>query len=151
MPPVEDLYQEIILEHNKHPRNFGMMEDATATADGNNPLCGDEVKVLLKVEDDRILDLKFTGQGCAISKASASIMTEALIGKSTEEAKLVSSRVLGSLQGKGGELELETDGDIASLYGVRKFPARLKCATLAWHAFEAALSGKGSVSTESER
>lgn len=151
MPSVEDLYQEIILEHNKHPRNFGLMEDATVSADGNNPLCGDEVKVLVKLEDDGITEIKFAGQGCAISKASASIMTEALMGKSVEEAKLLSNRVLGSLTGKGTELQLETDGDIASLYGVRKFPARLKCATLAWHAFEAALEGTGSISTESLR
>lgn len=149
MPSVEELYQEIILEHNKHPRNFGVLMDATHSASGNNPLCGDEILVQVKIGNGRITGLKFTGQGCAISRASASMMTEALSGKPVDQAQATLARILDALNGRGDELTMEKDGDLVSIAGVRKFPARIKCATLAWHALGAALEGTDSVSTES--
>lgn len=149
MASIEDLYQEIILEHNKRPRNYGPLAGATHQADGRNPLCGDELKVSLKVESGRIAAIHFLGQGCAISKASASMMTEAVSGRSIEEARGITAKVLGAFKPDGKELVLEQDGELAALLGVRKFPARIKCATLAWHALLAALEGASAVSTES--
>ncbi|MEX0332726.1 MAG: Fe-S cluster assembly sulfur transfer protein SufU [Puniceicoccaceae bacterium] len=148
MAEIEELYQEIILEHNKRPRNFGPLAGATHMADGLNPLCGDELKIALQLEEGRIAALRFEGQGCAISKASASMMSEAVDGKSVEEARQIADKVLGAFQPGGTELVLEEDGEIAALLGVRKFPARIKCATLAWHALVCALEGKRAVSTE---
>ena len=149
MASIEDLYQEIILEHNKRPRNFGPLPEATHKADGLNPLCGDEIKVALRLQDDRIAEIHFEGQGCAISKASASMMTEALAGKTIGEARVTARKVMDAFQPHGEDLVLEEDGEIASLLGVRQFPARIKCATLAWHALLSALNGDKSVSTES--
>lgn len=148
MASLEDLYQEIILDHNKRPRNFGPLVGATHRADGRNPLCGDELSVSLRLEGDRVAAIHFHGQGCAISKASASLMTEALCGKRLPEARALAERVLAALQPHGAELVLERDGELAALLGVRKFPARVKCATLGWHAFLAAAAGRGAVSTE---
>jgi len=148
MADIEDLYQEIILDHNKRPRNFGPLPGATHRADGYNPLCGDEIKVSLVLEGDRIKALHFQGQGCAISKASASMMTEALVGKDTRQAREIAARVIGSFKPDGEDLVLERDGELASLLGIRKFPARVKCATLGWHAFLCALDGTPSISTE---
>lgn len=148
MSDIEDLYQEIILEHNKRPRNFGPLAGATNRADGHNPLCGDEIKVSLIMEGDRVRSVHFQGQGCAISKASASMMTEAVAGERTEQVRALTARVLGALQPGGEDLVLEKDGELASLLGVRKFPARVKCATLGWHALLAALDGESRVSTE---
>ena len=150
MAGIEDLYQDIILEHNKRPRNYGPLAGATHGADGRNPLCGDELKVSLRVEDGRISGVHFQGQGCAISKASASIMTEAVTGQTLERARQTARKMLGALQPGGQELVLERDGELAALLGVRKFPARIKCATLAWHALLCALDGGDSVSTESD-
>jgi nitrogen fixation NifU-like protein len=148
MAGIEDLYQDIILEHNKRPRNFGPLAGATCKADGRNPLCGDELQVSLKLEDGRISGIHFTGQGCAISKASASMMTEAISGRTVERARAMARKVLDALGPHGGDLILERDGEVAALLGVRKFPARVKCATLAWHALLCALDGGDSVSTE---
>jgi nitrogen fixation NifU-like protein len=148
MSSIEELYQEIILEHNKRPRHYGPLDLVTHEAAGHNPLCGDDVRVLLKVGNNQLEDIAFTGQGCAISKASASMMTEAVLGKSVEAVRELSAKVISAMKGSGEELVLEEDGELASLLGVRKFPARIKCATLAWHALEAALDGRESISTE---
>lgn len=148
MPSVEELYQEIILEHNKHPRNFGQLHQPTHFAHGNNPLCGDEISVQLKLLNGIISEVNFSGQGCAISRASASMMTEAVAGKSPREAVRIAEKLINAMQQKDQAMNLQADGDLASLEGVRKFPARIKCATLGWHALIAALQGKKSVSTE---
>ena len=148
MAEIEELYQEIILEHNKRPHHFGPLDGATHRADGLNPLCGDEIRVSLRLDGDRIKALHFEGQGCAISKASASMMTDAISGKSVSEARAITDKVLHAFQPDGKDLLLEEDGEIAALLGVRKFPARIKCATLAWHALVCALEGGQSVSTE---
>lgn len=148
MAEIEELYQEIILEHNKRPRNFGPLDGATNRADGSNPLCGDELKVSLRLEEGRITAIRFEGQGCAISKASASMMSESVEGKTVDEARQIADKVLGAFQRGGRDLVLEEDGEVAALLGVRKFPARIKCATLAWHALVCALDGNESVSTE---
>jgi len=144
---VHDLYQEIILDHSKRPRNCRPMEDANRKAEGYNPLCGDKLKLFLKVENDIVRDVSFVGSGCAISTASASLMTESLKGKSREEAL--------KLLDKFHEL-LTTDtpvsqdlGKLVVFCGVRDYPARVKCATLAWHTLQAALEGtQQPVSTE---
>jgi len=148
---LQELYQEIILDHNKRPRNFHELEEATHMAHGHNPLCGDAVNVYVIVKDGRIADLAFDGEGCAISKASASLMTEALRGKPIGEAESGAEDLFSML---GGELEVQTEdllmekGDIAALSGVRKFPARIKCATLPWRALLAALKNEGKITTE---
>lgn len=148
MDLLEELYQDIILEHNKRPRHYHPMHDHTAHAEGNNPMCGDEIEVFLKTDGDRLAAISFQGEGCAISKASASLMTEALTGKTVAEAFAEIDHVMRLLKEQGIEPDLERDGDIAALAGVRKFPARVKCATLAWHALRAALKGEGATSTE---
>ncbi len=149
MNELFDLYQEIILDHNRRPRNYRALEEPTCSADGYNPICGDEIKVFLKLDGDKIEDISFQGQGCAISKASASLMTVDLKGKTQAEAKAEFKRFLDML---AEEVEKEIDfldfGDLASLSGVRLFPARIKCATLAWHALEAALQGQRETTTE---
>lgn len=148
---LEDLYQDIILDHNRRPRNSREISDSTHSAEGVNPLCGDEVIVYLKLISEKIEDISFQGQGCAISQASASIMTEILQGLSLTEMRKQSKTVQDLLT---AEEEIEDAlfeyGNLAALSGVRKFPARIKCATLAWHALEAALKGKSSISTEDE-
>jgi nitrogen fixation NifU-like protein len=146
---MEDLYQEIILDHNKRPRNFGPLPGATHKADGHNPLCGDELMVSLKVSGGRVEQVSFQGQGCAISKASASIMTEAVVGKRPDEVRSLARSVVEGISGPEKGSSFEEAGDLAALSGVRKFPARAKCATLAWHALLCALDGGDSVSTES--
>ena len=145
MDELQDLYQDIILSHNKRPRNEGALPGHTHEAEGYNPLCGDRVKVFLKVEDGLVADVRFEGEGCAISRASASMMTERLNGCPVAE---IDSRVAGVVEMLAGrdqpEMELDQVGDLAALAGVRKFPARIKCATLAWHAAEEAYD-KGAV------
>jgi nitrogen fixation NifU-like protein len=146
MSDLRDLYQETILDHNKRPRNFKKLEDANRSADGYNPLCGDKVKVYLRLEDGRVKDLSFEGSGCAISKASASVMTETLKGKTIEEVEAMFKRFRDLVTGKGecGDL-----GKLVVFSGVCEFPTRVKCATLAWHALASALQGsKEAVSTE---
>jgi nitrogen fixation NifU-like protein len=149
MSELSDLYQEIILDHNRRPRNYGKLDHPTHQAQGHNPLCGDEISVFIKVADDRITDITFDGQGCAISKASASLMTSRLKGKTLEEVRSVASDVRQLLTGPEGEAaDLEKLGDLAALEGVRKYAVRVKCATLAWHALEAALEGGREITTE---
>jgi nitrogen fixation protein NifU and related proteins len=147
MSDLTELYQEIILDHSKRPRNFRVIEDCTCAAEGYNPLCGDEVKVFVQIDDGRLSDVAFQGQGCAISRASASMMTGKTIGRTAEEARAVSALVRAMLLGPDPEPPREL-GDLAALSGVRQFPARIKCAMLPWHALEAALDGKGSATTE---
>jgi nitrogen fixation NifU-like protein len=148
---LRDLYQDVILDHNRRPRNFGELPAANRTAEGHNPLCGDRVAVFVDVdtETDRIRDIAFQGSGCAISTASASLMTEALKGKSLDEAhELFHS--FHELVTRGVEGDLAGLGKLAAFAGVREFPMRVKCATLAWHALQSALDRPESppVSTE---
>jgi len=143
MAELDELYQEVILDHNRSPRNFRAIADANRKAQGYNPLCGDHVTVYLKLEDGVIKDISFQGSGCAISKASASMMTAELKGKSETEAKKLFENVHKMLT---VESENERDGTgevgkLAILSGVSKFPARVKCATLAWHTVKSALKG----------
>ncbi len=135
---LRDLYQEVILDHNRRPRNFGTLPDANRSAEGNNPLCGDQITVHLRVEDDRVQGISFQGSGCAISTASASLMTDALRGKTVAEAHEL-FRGFHELVTRGREGDLEEMGKLAVFEGVREFPIRVKCATLAWHTLEAAL------------
>jgi len=142
MSDLDDLYQEVILDHNKSPRNFRAIAGANRRADGYNPLCGDQVTVFLQVEDGVIKDISFQGSGCAISKASASMMTTELKGKPESAAHELFENVHHMLTGEpGGEGGGARVGKLAILSGVCKFPARVKCASLAWHTMESALKG----------
>ncbi|GIV08904.1 MAG: iron-sulfur cluster assembly scaffold protein [Fimbriimonadales bacterium] len=136
---LDELYQEIILDHYRQPRGRGKLEPPKITQEGFNPSCGDEVIIDLRMEDGRIADVRFHGQGCSISQASASMMTEAVKGKTLEEAyaliRQATALVKGELDG-----DIDTLGDIVALAGVRNFPVRVKCATLAWHTLEEALN-----------
>jgi nitrogen fixation protein NifU and related proteins len=149
---LQELYQETILEHNRHPRNFGAMTDASASAAGYNPNCGDDVKVFIKKDEkDVIQDISFVGQGCAISKASASLMTEAVKGLTQEDALAKISAIVAMLSTETDhacDVDADAIGDLQALLGVRQFPARVKCATLPWHALKAALEGKSAVKME---
>ncbi len=146
---LQELYQEIILDHNRRPRNERLLEDATFTAEGYNPLCGDELTVFVRMENDLVADVTFKAQGCAISKASASMMTTLIRGKTKADALAEVEAVLGLINAaEDGEVDTSLEGDVLALRGVRKFPARIKCATLAWHALETALKGGAKVSTE---
>jgi nitrogen fixation protein NifU and related proteins len=145
---LRELYQEVILDHNRNPRNRGKLENATSHAEGYNPLCGDMVALTLLTKDGRIEDIAFDGQGCAISTASASLMTEAVKGKTVEEAELI-FREFQLMVTETGEATEHDLGDLEVLAGVREYPVRIKCAVLPWHALHAALEGKqSSVSTE---
>ena len=145
---LKDLYRDVILDHNKRPRNFGKLDGADAHADGHNPLCGDRLSVFVKMNGDRVEDLSFEGKGCAISTASASLMTEAVKGKD--------KAAIGALFEKVHNLLTQQDavpgpelGKLAALSGVREFPSRVKCASLCWHTLNAALDhGASTVSTE---
>ena len=146
---LQDLYQEVVLEHGKRPRNFREAEGANRRADGYNPLCGDQLTVTLRMEGDVIKDVGFVGQGCAISRASASLMTGAVKELSRAEAEQLFERVHQLVMEGPEGLDMEALGKLAVLSGVNAFPARVKCASLAWHALRAALEGKDtSVSTE---
>ena len=147
---LNDLYRDVILDHNRHPRNFGPLDPADASVEGFNPMCGDRLTLRLRISDDAISDIRFEGQGCAISTASASLMTEAVKGKSRAEAMRLFERVhrlLTDDAAVGEEL-----GKLAALSGVREYPARVKCASLCWHTLSSALQASGShiapVSTE---
>jgi nitrogen fixation NifU-like protein len=154
MSDSEALYQEIILEHNRKPRNFREIPDATAVVEGRNPLCGDEVKVWVKLDNDVIADVSFLsprGKGCAISKASASLMTAAVKGKTRAEADALFDRFHDLVTGKLPEGEHKALGSLRALGGVSRFPLRVKCASLAWHALHSALESDATeVSTERE-
>ncbi len=143
MSELDELYQEVILDHNKTPRNFRVMEDANRKAEGYNPLCGDQVTVYVKFEDGIIKDISFQGSGCAISKASASMMTSALKGKTEAQAHELFENVHSMLTGESHQQQGHREvGKLAILSGVCKFPARVKCASLAWHTVNSALHGQ---------
>ena len=150
MSDLRQLYQEVILDHNRKPRNFHKLEGANRTAEGYNPLCGDKLTVYLKVEDDVVKDISFEGSGCAISTASASMMTASLKGKTTAEAEALFAKFHRMLTGPPGATPNRAVlGKLAVFSGVSEFPVRVKCATLAWHTVHAALEGKEqTVSTE---
>jgi nitrogen fixation NifU-like protein len=150
MSELRELYQSVILDHNKRPRNFGEPAGAKRSADGDNPLCGDKITVYVGVEDGIVTDVGFVGEGCAISTASASLMTEAVKGRRLEDVERIFEEfhalVTSSSQ---SEPELESLGKLQVFAGVREFPMRVKCATLGWHTLRAALEGSGqTVSTE---
>ena len=148
MPDLRDLYQDVILEHSKRPRNYRTLEAANRTAEGYNPLCGDHFTIYLDVGDGQIRDISFQGSGCAISKASASMMTQAVKGKRTDEAEELFEKFHHVVTGRNS-VELNDFGKLAAFAGVSEFPVRVKCATLAWHALRAALQGEQhAVSTE---
>jgi nitrogen fixation NifU-like protein len=147
MSELRELYQEVILEHSKHPRNYRALDAANHKAEGFNPLCGDHFTIYADVKDGTIHDLSFQGTGCAISKASASMMTQSLKGKSAVEAEELFTRFHDLVTGQGGSADAV--GKLAVFAGVSEFPLRVKCATLAWHALRAALRGdQHAVSTE---
>lgn len=150
MGDLRELYQEMIIDHAKSPRNFGALEDADRTVEGYNPLCGDKFTIYLRLDGDTISDIHFDGSGCAISTASASLMTEALRSKTTDEAVAFIARFHSMVTTPAERPLPESDlGKLAVLAGVREFPVRVKCATLAWHSLRAALQGNGAVvSTE---
>lgn len=150
MSDLRELYEEVIIDHKKNPRNFREMDDATVKIDGFNPLCGDKLTLFLKLDNDVITDISFVGAGCAISTASTSLMTEALMGKTVAEAETLfeSFHVLVTAETDFEEKVAEV-GKLAVLSGVRQYPSRVKCATLSWHTLNAALHGDSdAVTTE---
>lgn len=148
MTELSALYQDVILEHNRSPRNFRRMEDADRHAEGRNPLCGDQITVWLKLDGDVITDVSFHGSGCAISKASASLMTGAVKGKTRAEVDRLFDRFRGVVTGQGRDAQGGELGKLAVFSGISAFPMRVKCATLPWHALKAALERAEQVSTE---
>lgn len=139
---LRDLYQEVIFDHNRNPRNFRVMEDANRKVEGFNPLCGDRLTLYLRVEDHVIKDASFQGSGCAISTASVSLMTEIVKDKTETEAGQLFETFHKMTTGKSEDVQLEAVGKLAVLAGVRDYPARVKCATLAWHTLDAALKNQ---------
>jgi nitrogen fixation protein NifU and related proteins len=135
---LDQLYRQVIMDHYKNPRNKGVLEDDSLTINMNNPTCGDRIQLTLKVEDGKVFDAKFEGEGCSISMSSASMMTQTIKGKDIEEALKLSKVFSDMMQGKDYDDDLDL-GDIEALQGVSKFPARIKCATLAWKAMEKGL------------
>ena len=149
MSDLRELYQQVILDHNKNPRNFREMEDATSRVDGYNPLCGDHYTIFVKTDGDSIAEVSFTGSGCAISKASASVMSSTVKGKSKAEAERLFDTFHRLVTGDASGLSAADLGRLAAFSGVSEFPARVKCATLAWHTLRSALEGRDEkVSTE---
>ena len=147
MSELSDLYQEVILDHNRRPRNFRALAGASHTAEGYNPLCGDRLTLYLKLAGGTIEDVSFEGAGCAISKASASMMTDALKGRTVEEAHALFER-FHRMVTTPPDQAVEDMGKLSSLAGVREFPVRVKCASLAWHTLKAAMAQQPKVSTE---
>ncbi len=147
---LRDLYQEVILDHSRHPRHFGKLEGATHSGEGHNPLCGDRVKIYLKVDKDgRVADIAFEGKGCAISQASASLMTDMLKGRSVEEAETLMGGFLHLVKGEDATgLDADDRERLDVMAGVSAFPMRVKCATLAWHTMKSALEGGEAAKTE---
>ncbi|OGB69978.1 MAG: SUF system NifU family Fe-S cluster assembly protein [Caldithrix sp. RBG_13_44_9] len=138
---LNELYQDIILDHYKHPHNFGEGDSSFTNVELENPVCGDHIKLMVYLNDENIVkEVKFTGSGCAISMASASIMTDELKGKPLSEVQQIIEDVLGSMRGEKAAETLDEHGDLAALKGVMKFPVRVKCATLAWHAVKDAIA-----------
>ena len=149
MSGLSELYQEILLDHNSKPRNFRRVEDPSRTADGYNPLCGDQVTVYLKLSGGLIEDVAFQGVGCAISRASASMMTQSIKGKSLTEAGEIFDAFHRMVTEPDSELDSDTLGDLETLSGVNEYPTRIKCAVLAWHTMRSALADDGdTVTTE---
>ena len=145
---IKDLYQEVIVDHNKNPRNFGKLDDATKTLEGFNLLCGDKLTLYIKTDDNRIKNISFDGSGCAISVASASLMTDSMKGKTLEEAENLFNK-FHHLITTDDELDLAAMGKLAALAGVREYPARVKCASLCWHTLHSVIEGDSTpVSTE---
>ncbi len=150
MSDLRELYQQVILDHSRSPRNYKEPEEANRSAEGYNPLCGDQLTVYLVVDDEeRVVEIGFKGSGCAISKASASLMTQAVKGKTRAEAEELFAKFRGMVtSGHDAEIDEEALGKLAVFSGVREFPVRVKCATLAWHTMHSALEDGDSVSTE---
>ena len=149
MASLSELYQDLILDHNRAPQNFRRMENANRRVEGINPLCGDRLTVWLRMEDDVIKDAAFQGSGCAISKASASLMTSAVRGKTREEAEALFERFRQLVTGSMEQADVESLGKLAAFSGLSEFPLRVKCASLSWHALKAALNEPDTVvSTE---
>jgi nitrogen fixation NifU-like protein len=148
---TDALYQELILDHNRKPKNFRVMEHADRELVGHNPLCGDQLTLWLKLDGDRIEDVSFQGQGCAISKASASMMTTSVKGKTRAEAEVLFDKFHDLVTGKLDEAQQKELGSLRAFGGVSRFPLRVKCASLAWHTLKSALHGEGApVSTEGD-
>ncbi|HVJ27040.1 MAG TPA: SUF system NifU family Fe-S cluster assembly protein [Vicinamibacterales bacterium] len=147
MSGLNELYQEVILDHNKRPRNFRTIDPSTHRADGHNPLCGDRLSLYVQVSEDTIEDVAFQGSGCAISKASASLMTDAVKGQTIEAANALFAR-FHAMVTTPPDQPVENMGKLSVLAGVREFPVRVKCASLCWHTLKAALDRKAAVSTE---
>ena len=145
---LNDLYQGIILDHNKRPRHYGALANATHVAEGYNPLCGDRIEVFLQLSGDLIEAIQFECASCAICKASASIMAEALAGQSVSFGESIQESVIRILKTDTETVTLDVQGEVAALSGVRNFPARIKCATLPWHTYQAALRGEAKTATE---
>ena len=145
MSDLSDLYQEILLEHNSKPRNYRKLDDATNYADGYNPLCGDQYTLYLKVDDDVITDIGFQGAGCAISKASASMLTQRIKGMTVTDAEGMFKEFHRMLTEPGAEVDYDLLEDLELLSGVSQYPTRIKCAILVWHTLRAALQGKQDV------
>ena len=136
---LKDLYRDVIVDHNRNPRNFGKLDPADAQADGHNPLCGDRLSLYVNLDADRIREVKFDGSGCAISVASASLLTEAVKGKTRAEVKALFEDMHALLTQHDASVDIAKLGKLAALSGVREFPARVKCASLCWHTLNAAL------------
>jgi nitrogen fixation NifU-like protein len=146
---LKDLYRDVIVDHNRHPRNFGKLDPADAHADGYNPLCGDQLSLYVNLDGERIREATFEGSGCAISVASASLLTEAVRGKSRQEVKALFDDMHALLTQHEASVDPSKLGKLAALSGVREFPARVKCASLCWHTLNAALAHEAApVSTE---
>ena len=146
---LKDLYRDVIVDHNRNPRNFGKLDPADAHADGHNPLCGDRLSLYVNLDGDRIRDAKFDGAGCAISVASASLLTEAVKGRTRDEVKALFDDMHALLTQQDANVDPAKLGKLAALSGVREFPARVKCASLCWHTLNAALDRQAdAVSTE---
>ena len=141
MNDLDELYQQIIVEHNKSPRNFKRIDGASRTADGDNPLCGDRITLFVQLDGDVIRDIGFQGKGCAISRSSASLMTGAVKGKTVAEAERLFHAFHDMVAGAHGTADPAALGKLAAFRGVRQFPSRVKCANLAWHTLHAALKG----------
>ena len=141
---LDELYQEVILDHYRKPRNFGTLPDADRKAEGHNPLCGDRVSIQVRMKGDAVDDVRFSGKGCAISTASASMMTDAVKGKTRAEAEALFEKFHALVKGTGNGSDL---GKLAAFGGVSEFPVRVKCASLAWHTLKAALTGEQEVVT----
>jgi nitrogen fixation NifU-like protein len=151
MNELRELYQEVILDHNRRPRNFGVPEHATHEAEGHNPLCGDQLTVYLDIEDGKVTEVKFMGSGCAISVASASMMTEAIKGKTLAEAKAIFETFHKAMtEDKETGQIADEPSELDALSGVKEFPIRVKCATLPWHTMYAALNNEKSATTEED-